>query len=373
MKLFVKLFFLFSPSLLIAQTFLHDHCEHALELVPGQAIPVQNNERASITALETPLPHPQSCIRTFENDLWYAFTSDSSNRVYQVQIDPISCETPAGLQAIILRADDCTASSYQYVACQNPIATESLTLWVEDSSVGNRYLIYVDGYDGNRCTFTLSLTAHPTDPRTSEDFSRQQVDYSIPASTFEPEEMSVSSLNNEMVISWTTESQNDLSYFLVQTVYKRGAGEYGSLLGKLTPTQAVGSDQSIQYQFRDTRPLENGVEYCYRIVKLFESGERAYSPSQCSPVKRNEDFFISPVLTGRESKKYYIQFTNRKKQNLLFQVLDMQQKELKSMMRAKEPKGDGIINIDMTDFQTGRYYLKVIGKSEFYLRMFVVE
>lgn len=373
MRIFSNILFLFFPSLIFCQTFLQDNCENALELRPGQTIPVQNNERASTDAQDTPLPYPQTCIKTFENDLWYAFTAEAPNQVYQIQIDPIACETPTGLQAIIIRSDDCTPGSYQYVACQNPIETGPLDLWVGESEPEQRYLIYVDGYDGNRCTFSIQLTAYESDPRTAEDFSRQQTDYSAPVSSFEPAEMTVRPLNNEMIIRWTTESQNDLSYFLVQAVHRQGVGEYGELLGKLSPTQAVGSDQTVSYEFRDSRPLQSDVEYCYRIVKLLDSGERSYSSSICAAGKKNEDFFISPVLKDPEGKRYYIQFNNYKKQDLHFEVLNQQEESLKSMTRKREPKGDGIIHIDMSDFQSGRYYLKVIGKSEFYLRRFVVE
>ena len=43
------------------------------------------------------------------------------------------------------------------------------------------------------------------------------------------------------------------------------------------------------------------------------------------------------------------------------------------MTREKEPKRDGQIRIDMNPYETGVYFLKVEGKSEYYLRRFTVK
>ena len=361
------------PMLVSAQSFPHDQCASAVELIPGQRLPVQNNEFAGITEGETPAVQPATCIKTFENDLWYSFTTDSTNRFYKIQIDPIICETPAGLQALIIRSDDCTAESYTYVACENPYAVEQLVLWVEDSVPGHRYLVEVDGYDGNICTYTLDFLAYPRDPREVDDFLRQTIDYAMPPVEFEPDDASAFCLNNQISLTWSEGSQQDLELYLVQGVRGKGNFRFGRRLARFEPRQAVGMDEGAVYRFTDSRILEAGQEYCYRIVRISASGERTYSEEYCTIAQINEDFFISPVFESEEKRKFYIQFRNHKKQDLTFQVLDQDQVLLKEMTRSKEPKGPGTISIDMTDYDPGRYFLKVIGKSEFYLRRFVVE
>ncbi|MEM7657421.1 MAG: hypothetical protein AAF399_14900 [Bacteroidota bacterium] len=361
------------PLSLLAQSFPHDACERALPIAVGQSIPLQNNREAGIQERILPAVQPITCIKTYENDLWYRFEADSQFRFYEILIEPLACETPAGVQAMIIRSDDCEPSHFEYVACQNPYAVESLSLWVEDALPGSKYLLQVDGYDGNLCEFQVHLRGFVNDPREAADFQQQQMDYSQPAESFEPATWEGQSLNNETILRWQVGSQDGVSLFLVQAVVIQGATSIGETLGSVEPVATVGQEQIYTYRFRDGRMLAPGQTYCYRLVQIGPGSRRAYSDPICVEAKRNEDFFVTPVVRYDSVGVYSVQFTNERKQDLVFRLLDVEGKELKSLVRAKEPKGNGLITIDMEPYPTGSYQLRIEGKREFFLRSFVKE
>ena len=68
-----------------------------------------------------------------------------------------------------------------------------------------------------------------------------------------------------------------------------------------------------------------------------------------------------------------IKFRNFRRQDLVFSVLDANETYLKGLTRPKEPKGDGTITIDMSEYAPGTYFLRVEGKEGLFLRKFVVE
>ena len=176
-----------------------------------------------------------------------------------------------------------------------------------------------------------------------------------------------------MVLNWSVASQEGVSLYLIQDVQQQGPISIGEAVGSVVPTQTVGIEQEYTYQFRDSRILAEGEEYCYRIVRLGPGTQRAYSLPICATADLNEDFFITPVLPHQTKGVYAIQFVNHRKQDLLFRLLDSEGNELKTMSRAKEPKGDGLITIDMSKYPPGLYQLRIEGKSEFFLRSFVIE
>ncbi|MFK7925291.1 MAG: hypothetical protein AB8H47_25270 [Bacteroidia bacterium] len=358
---------------LSAQDWPHDQCEAAKVVQLGELLPQENNQSATTTPSETPEKNPITCIKTFENDLWYRFTTEEGYTHYEVVIDPTFCNTPAGLQAMVIRADECDFTSYEYKACVNPYAEQALQMVWREEEAGVNYLIYVDGYDGTHCSFKLRLMGYDRDPRDPETISQEQNDYDGPPPILELPEAETYFQNNEAVVRWTAQTQDDTRYFVIQSVRQYRDRVYGYNVGTVEAINTVGSEETAEYEYIHNKAFSEGETYCYRIVELKTDGSKAYSEPMCFEAALNEDFFISPVYPSAEAGIYVIKFRNFRKQNLAFSVLDQDQNELKSLVRAKEPKGDGTISINMSEYEPGTYYLKVLGKEERYLRAFVVE
>ena len=192
---------LMGPLFSFSQIIPNDLCDRAIPLEFDQLISGQDNSRATTTDLEIPEAQPVSCIKTFENDLWYSFTTVPTLYYYEVEIRPHSCNTPAGLQAMIIRADECSAETFEYKACNNPYAERTLRMYMQETQHSLKHYIYVDGYDGTKCVFDIILRAYENDPRTVDELKKVENDYGKAPPIFEPPVFDVSFANNEATIS----------------------------------------------------------------------------------------------------------------------------------------------------------------------------
>lgn len=350
-------------------------CDSAKVIRPGEQLFNIDNQFANVTALETPEGEPVTCIRSFENDLWFSFHTEAGYQFYEINILPLTCNTPAGLQALLIRTDDCDATSFEYVDCHNPYAEAPIRMFLQDSVPGRHYLIYVDGYDGTQCTFNLSLSGHQRNPQTINDIKGRKLDYGNSPTPYEPADVEASFINNEVEIIWTARSDEDVTLFLVQRFYqhKPPFKPFGSTIGTVEPVSTVGSSQTTTYSFYHQQEFREGEEYCYRIVKVDKNLRKSYSDGFCMIADMAEDFFISPVYPGTEAGTFVVKTRNFRKQDLVFSVLNAEGELEKQMTLKKEPKRDGSITIDMQGFAPGKYSLKVEGKEEYFLRRFVVE
>ncbi|WNJ17171.1 hypothetical protein [Pontibacter sp. G13] len=354
----------------------HDVCAHAMEIFPNEPIPLQSNVQATRSEEEVPDGIPITCIKSFENDLWYFFTVKSGMSYYKIRVNPIGCNTPAGMQALIIKSDHCDPESFEYIGCQNPQDESLLELFVEDSTVGTRYMIYVDGYDGTECEFILSLEAFSANPQTLEDIARQQYDYAEIEPAFHPEDIGVQFVNNESLITWTADSRSETHLFIIQQVITQRSGlNIAKKLNVVDPKNTVGASDELRYQYLDNRVVfpEQESERCYRVVRVLPSGEKLYSETFCVPIDLIETFFISPVFASETPQVYQINYQNRKKQDLVYVLYDEQEQELKRLVRKKEPKRDGVITIDMSPYAPGFYTLRVEGADGTYVRKFFRE
>jgi hypothetical protein len=275
---------------------------------------------------------------------------------------------------MVIRADECDATQYEYRACVNPYAESRIRMVFREEEAGVNYLIYVDGYDGTICSFRLYLHGHEGDPRAPQEIGETERDYDPSDLALELEDFQARVVNNEVAINWSAPTRDNTRVFLVQwMVLPNTAYSYGRNLATIEALNTVGSDARAQYEFLDQRAFKDGENYCYRIVEVDDSGNKAYSEMTCVEMDLNEDFFISPVYPTDQEGIYVINFRNFRKQDLIFGVLDEEMNYLKGLTRAKEPKGDGAITINMAEFAPGTYFLKVEGKDEFFLRKFIVE
>ncbi|MEO1451763.1 MAG: hypothetical protein AAFV07_19695 [Bacteroidota bacterium] len=378
MKTFIPFFQVFLaycllPLSILGQTVSNDTCIKARVLQIDQPILNEQNHYAGLEETALPETEPVTCIKTFENDLWYQFETLEGYGHYEVKVRPTSCNTPAGLQAILIRSDDCMAENYIYIDCRNPYAEVPFSLHVSDSIPGHRYLVQVDGYDGTRCSFDIELRALADDPREPEAIGTIQMDYGDAPPHFEPESFTLGFSNNEAEISWTANSREETEFFLVQRTRKYGSRVYGRVIGKVPARNSVGADEPVDYTFVDNAIFSKGQTSCYRIVRVHPSGERAYGPIECVEVRLNEDLYVTPVYLTDQPDVYIIKYSNKRKQDLRFALFDASDTLLKELTKKKEPKADGSFTINMTDYPAGQYLMTVEGKEERFSRRFTHE
>jgi hypothetical protein len=351
----------------------NDFCNQATLLQVGDQLWGLSNAQATTSLGETPEAQPVTCIKTFENDMWFRFVGDTSYQYYEVLITPRSCATPAGLQALLIEADDCSESEFIYRACVNPYAIRSLKLFLREPRQGQNYFINVDGYDGNICSYDLELIGHRDNPILPQDFLNLTIDYDTGPPWFSPQSTDIRFQNNEALLEWSVDAQEAVAMFLVESVWKWHDKEYGRVVGVVQPQNTVGSGLAT-YRFRDrlTR-FEEGQTYCYRIVKVNPQGEREFGESLCVEARLIEGFSVSEVLRRDQTDTYVVLFTNKKRQDLSFRVFDSDQKFLKGLTLKRVKKGSNQVTVDMGPFPAGLYFLEVEGGGEVFRREFGVE
>ncbi len=381
MKLFPLPFLLlvFFPTTIHAQESnpliaLYDFCEQAKEVFPGDYLTALNNARATTSADQTPEGEPVTCIKTFENDQWYRFTADSGYTYYEVIIHPRQCATPAGMQALIIEAEDCSSEAFIYRACANPYKMEPLKFYLKDPKPEQNYFIYVDGYDGNVCTYDLELIGHEKNLH-PDDLRLLQTDYDNPPPYFEPPRMNIQFQNNEVYLEWDVDAQEDVKFFLVERMlsWLPEHRVHGRVVRTIEAQNTVGNGVAT-YRFHDdfTR-FEDGKEYCYRVLQINSQGQRAYTQHVCIEAKMIQSFSISKIFPQEEKNKFVVLYKNSKKQDLKFSVLDAEKKFLKGLTLEKVKKGDQQFTIDMTAYATGTYLFRVENGEELFEREFFVE
>lgn len=358
-------------AVVFAQLPPNDLCQHAIPISPGQILWSESNAGGTTSHDETPEGEPVTCIKTFENDLWYQFVGDSAFQYYEVVITPKSCATPAGLQALIIEADDCGAESFIYRACANPYAEKHLRLFLRNPIHAQSYFIYVDGYDGNICTFDLELIGHASNPLKPQDYLRLQNDYDDAPPYFEPNHLQAHFENNEVTISWEVDAKEPVRLFLVERM-QNGSSPYGRVMQVIEAEHTVGQGNA-HYQYTDNRThYQDGESYCYRIVKVGEDDERAFGKAICIEADMVKSLEVTRVFVEPGTRQYRVLYTNYKKQDLTFSLLDADKTYLKGTKVERCPKGSNQMQIDLSDYPPGTYYLKVEGKDAYYLREFIV-
>lgn len=352
---------------------VHDFCEQAIDIAPGETLYDQTNRGAATALGEIPEGTPVTCIQTFENDVWYRLMAEPAYSWYQVDIHPYECSTPAGLQAMIVEAASCDAGAFIYKDCANPRETGYVTMFVDASQLTAELLIYVDGYDGTECGFTIAVKGFEEDPRSMEDIRQSEMDYDSPPPYYEPVTASLKFENNVALISWEDESLSSTALFQIQRSYLYSNRVVGTVVGTVEPRQTVGSELTTYYEYIDLRAFREETEYCYRIVRIDDRGAKAYSEPICAESILLQTFWASDVFPSSIPGTYEVQYNTKKKQDITFALLNDSGEELKALVKKREPKGDGIVQIDMSGYPVGEYVLKVSADEGSYSRRFFRE
>lgn len=352
----------------------NDRCATAMKIRPGQLITGLENVGASKgMEYETPAMTPATCIQTVENDMWFAFTTEPGQEWYEVRIIAESCNTPAGLQALLIRADDCNAAKFQYAGCSNKINTDTIKLFLHQPQPGLRYLIWVDGYDGTFCEFSVGLSGRA--PLSPADYRYLRFDYDLaPAPHYELDGFSSAFVNNEATLRWKDNTLDDAALYVIEQVPDLEASPYARIVGFVNPQSLVGSGETY-YEFADRiTPFQQGQRYNYRVVRVAQDGSRSVSETFSVTAKLSLSFYVAEIQPDRNTPSAYIaHYINYKKgQSFNLKVLDAQDKVVKEMKLPKEPMRDGDITLKMADFPAGEYMFEMSNGKETFRRPFTV-
>ena len=254
----------------------NDHCKYAIEVYSGTTLASQTSY-ATTNPLEDP-PFTDCQPMTYENTVWYFFRTDDTGMEVTFSITNTVCSPSSnGLQVNILKIvnDTCNQSDNIELACFNNGNTNDITYGPAILDANSAYLIVIDGYANNNCTFNINLSGAVVLPIELLNFDAKLE-------------------NGKVKLNWTTSSEINNKEFVVQRIAYRGDG-----FEDVTTVPGSGNSNQIKnYSAVDESPLK-GLSY-YRIKQV--DFDAKYSHSEIRLINNNPKTELSihpnPVLAG---------------------------------------------------------------------------
>ena len=355
----------------------NDICAKAITIEANERLSGHSNEYATLSLeFERPEVHPKTCIQTIENDVWFRFEAKEGHIGYEVSIAAGFCSTPTGLQALIIKADGCKASEFVYRACSNKINTDTIKLYLEDPEPGQNYFIWIDGYDGTFCEFDVTLKAR--EELVPEDYRFLRFDYDLgPQPPFQTEILEVGFANNSAELSWSANSRDDASLFIIELMPAYVAKGYGKsgfarVVGFVDPRNLVGEGESVYHFIDYITPFKEGKTYYYRLVKIAGDGTKEVTETFSIEAKLVQSFYVGQIRTTATPGSFIVTYVNRKKnQTFDVSVEDTDGQVVKQMQLKKEPVRDGEITINMAEIAPGEYFFIMSNGKDAFKQRFI--
>ena len=98
------------------------------------------------------------CIE-YHNDQWFEFRPPTSG-TYFVNIGEQRCRDVRGVQLVVLTGTPCEPATYHILACTSLGTQDDLFVALPNLQAGRLYLLDVDGYLKDYCSFTLQVSGH---------------------------------------------------------------------------------------------------------------------------------------------------------------------------------------------------------------------
>ncbi|MCR9171430.1 MAG: T9SS type A sorting domain-containing protein [bacterium] len=229
----------------------NDYCQAPAILTQGPGS--FSSSTASTYSSDTPANVNTVFCGSIENNSWYEFTAQSTTEVFDIT-SVINCTS--GIQAEVYEVttdvNGCCTNFTSMSNCWNPATATTGTVTATGLTVGNTYILMIDGFGGDNCDFTISnWTATGILPV-------ELVHFNAIASS------------HHNIISWQTETEFNNDYFRVMRSFDaENFEEIGTVNGK-------GNSSNVSnYQFLDT-DIRNGETY-YRLDQVDFDGTTTLS------------------------------------------------------------------------------------------------
>lgn len=275
---------------------------------------------------------------TIENNSWYKFTATKTTHNF-----PFSAVTPCtwgdGVQAQVFSITSssvgcCTAFTTKS-KCFNPGYQSTGTVSATGLTIGQSYVLMIDGYAGDVCTFTITgWSATGILPIELNSFTGKNI-------------------GEQNLIEWTTASEINNDYYSVE---KSNDGIYFT---KLTDVKGAGNSSNTNYYSTiDDTPFDD-ITY-YRLKYVDYNGGGKYT-SVISVDLTNLHENLNNLHPNPTNDNVSFDFYSKTVGNLQIELIDFSGKIVyETQTKISEEKNTQ--TIEMKNFERGMYLLKV--KSE---------
>lgn len=276
---------------------------------------------------------------SIENNSWYQFTATSTTHSFPIA-SVTGCVNNYGIQAhvysVTYNASGCCTGFTSMSNCYNPGTTALGTVTATGLTIGNNYMLMIDGNAGDGCEFTISgWTGTGILPVELSEFNGKS-----------------SSVGN--ILTWRTESEYKNDYF--EVMYSRDADHFE----KIGVIQGVGTtSEANEYQFIH-QGVPSGTSF-YKLQQVDLNGERTDSKIISINSKDNSDGLFS-VYPNPMKDQLIMQLQSSKKEHMEITIMD--QKGI-TVLNEQLTVDEGITNLfrDLSFLRSGVYTLIVTSNT----------
>jgi hypothetical protein len=263
-------FFAFSPT--VFGQVLNDAIEQRLPLALAQLI---TSSTVGCTVQRTCVDEKLTgkCVE-YHNDQWFEFTPPVAGK-YFLNVSGQQCRDTRGVQLVVLSGKPCEVASYQILSCTSLGTQDDVFITLNYLEAGKTYLLNLDGYLHDQCTFLLELSS---EPKGLPAFNAPLFSANTPSSRF-------------CVLKWTLPDTIKAQQFKIM---RRAASQFKSTqIGTVAAIRDTYGRLAPDYSFTDT--LADSGDYLYQVVAegnempvmLLQQWQRYRKVSGQSPVWLN--------------------------------------------------------------------------------------
>ena len=190
-----------------------------------------------------------------ENNSWYEFTAQNTTETFNFSVS--NCLNNSGIQAqvynVTTNASGCCTNFASVSNCGNPGTMVGGTVTATGLTIGNNYILMVDGFAGDNCNFTVT------------NWTAVGIQLPVDLLSFTGISMPM-----ENVLNWVTATEQSCERFDVLRTFDNINYE------KIGEVKGAGTSLSQQsYAFRDTE-IRTGTAY-YKLQQFDFNGSSNYS------------------------------------------------------------------------------------------------
>lgn len=320
----------------------NDYCESPTSIAQGPGTLVGTT--SAIYTADEPGNIVSSFCGSIENNSWYQFTALSTSETFNITSvtncvnDPSQTGIQAAVYEVFYDANGCCNILNLQSNCFSPIldpvtgtTTPNIlgTVTATPLTIGNQYLLMVDGFSGDACDWAISNWVAVTLPVELSEF------YGI-------------TLTEHNALRWETASEVDNDYFNVLRSYD---GENFEVIGEV---DGVGFSQEVNYYQFDDTDIRSGIVY-YKLEQVDLNGHKEQSNIIALDRKSNRTGLIA-AYPNPTTNKVTTEVNGANGRNGTISVTYMDG----TLIDRKEVYTTGIekYQFDLSNFEAGMYFVR---------------
>jgi hypothetical protein len=188
----------------------------------------------------------------YHNDQWFEFTPKAAGR-YFVNIGGQKCRDTRGVQLVVMTGEPCQPSTYQVVSCTSLGTQDDVFVTLNSLKAGQRYLLNVDGYLNDFCSFDLTVSTVPKGLPVTEPTDAEAV--------FTPTQL--------VTLNWTL--PDSITATRSHILRREARQKQATAVGEQPVVRTVYGGQQADYVLTDTLPGPG--RYHYQVITAATAGQ----------------------------------------------------------------------------------------------------